>query len=139
MTMKMKIIKIGEDFYCIAPDNINFNTYLEKFLKLSKVRKNSFAENYLKKIYSCVFTGCIDMKKMYVKYYRDEYESFEKYLYNKELLNNNDIQKIRKYCNDDDRIYKLNIDSNSYNISGYFKYDENLIKNFNLLIARLDK
>ena len=90
----MKIIKIGEDFYCIAPSNVNFNTYLE---------------------------------------------SFEKYLYNKELLNNTEIKKIRRYCNDDYSIYKLNIDSNSYNISGYFKYDENLIKNFNLLIARLDK
>ena len=29
----MKIIKIGENFYCIATNNINFNTYLEKFLE----------------------------------------------------------------------------------------------------------
>ena len=135
----MKILKIGEDFYCVAPNNIDFNTYLEKFLKLSRVRKNSFAENYLKKIYKCAFTGYVDMKKMYIKYYIDEYESFEKYLYNKKLLNNNEIKEIRKYCKEGDSIYKLNIDSNSYNISGYFKYDENLIRNFNLLIERLDK
>ena len=61
----MKIIKIGEDFYCIAPNNIDFNTYLERFLKLSKVRENSFVEKYLKKIYNCVFTGYVDMKEMY--------------------------------------------------------------------------
>lgn len=67
----MKIIKIGENFYCIAPNNINFNTYLEKFLELSKVKKNSFAENYLKKIYNCVFTGYVDMKEMYSKYYME--------------------------------------------------------------------
>jgi len=135
----MKIIKIGEEFYCIAPKNIDFNTFLEKFLKLAMVRKNSFAEMYFKKIYNCVFNGYVDMKKMYTKYYIDEYESFEKYLYNKELLNNNDIKKINKYCKKGNSIYKLNIDSNSYNISGYFKYDENLIKNFNFLIERLDK
>lgn len=135
----MKIIKIGEEFYCIAPNNIDFNTFLEKFLKLAMVRKNSFAETYLKKIYNCVFNGYVDMKNMYTKYYIDEYESFEKYLYNKELLNNNEIKKINKYCEKGNSIYKLNIDSNSYNISGYFKYDENLIKNFNLLIGRLDK
>ena len=88
----MRIIKMGEDFYCIAPKDIDFNTYLEKFLELSKVRKNSFAEKYLKKIYNCVFTGYVDMKKMYAKYYIDEYGSFEKYLYNKELLNNNEIK-----------------------------------------------
>lgn len=135
----MKIIKIGEEFYCIAPNNIDFNTFLEKFLKLSRVRKKSFAEMYLKKIYNCVFTGYVDMKKMYTKYYIDEYESFEKYLYNKELLNNNEIEKIGKYCKEGYSVYKLNIDSNSYNIWGYFKYDENLIRNFNLLIERLDK
>ena len=135
----MKIIKIGENFYCIAPNNINFNTYLEKFLELSKVKKNSFAENYLKKIYNCVFTGYVDMKEMYSKYYMDEYESFEKYLYSKELLNNKEIKKLIKYCNGDYSLYKLNIDSNSYNISSYFKYDDNLIRNFNILIAGLDK
>lgn len=135
----MKIIKIGEEFYCIAPNNIEFNTFLEKFLKLSKVRKNSFAEKYLKKIYNCAFTSYIDMKEMYTKYYIDEYECFEKYLYNKELLNNNEIKQISKYCKDGYSVYKLNIDSNSYNISGYLKYDENLIKNLNLLIERLDK
>ena len=32
----MKIIKIGENFYCIAPNNINFNTYLE-FVKSGKM------------------------------------------------------------------------------------------------------
>ena len=74
----MKIIKMGKEFYCIAPNNIDFNTFLEKFLKLAMVRKNSFAEMYLKKIYNCVFTGYVDMKKMYTKYYIDEYESFEK-------------------------------------------------------------
>ena len=63
----MKIIKIGENFYCIAPNNINFNTYLEKFLELSKVKKNSFAENYLKKIYNCVFTGSIREHCIYEK------------------------------------------------------------------------
>lgn len=135
----MKIVKMGKEFYCIAPNNTDFNTFLEKFLKLAMVRTNSFAEMYLKKIYNCVFTGYIDIKKMYTKYYIDEYESFEKYLYNKELLNNNEIKKINKYCKKGNSIYKLNIDSNSYNISGYFKYDENLIKNFNLLIERLDK
>ena len=135
----MRIIKMGEDFYCIAPKDIDFNTYLEKFLELSKVRKNSFAEKYLKKIYNCVFTGYVDMKKMYAKYYIDEYGSFEKYLYNKELLNNNEIKRLIKHCNEDYSVYKLNIDSNSYNISSYFKYDDNLIRNFNILIARLVK
>ena len=79
------------------------------------------------------------MKEMYSKYYMDEYESFEKYLYNKELLNNKELKKLIKYCNGDYSLYKLNIDSNSYNISSYFKYDDNLIRNFNILIAGLDK
>lgn len=135
----MKIIKISDEFYCIAKKDIDFNTLKEKFLKLSKVRKGSFAENYLKKIYNCVFTSYIDIKEIYRKYYIDEYESFEQYLYNKELLGKKEINQLKKYCKESYNIYKLNIDSNSYNISGYFKYDENLIKNFNLLIERLDK
>lgn len=135
----MKIIKINDDFYCIAKRDINFDTLKEKFLKLSKVRKNSFAENYLKKIYNCMFTGYIDIKEIYRKYYIDEYESFEQYLYNKELLSEQEIKQLRQYFKEIYTIYKLNIDSNSYNVSGYFKYDENMIKNFNLLIERLDK
>lgn len=135
----MKIIKISDEFYCIAKEDIDFDTLKEKFLKLSKVRKSSFAENYLKKIYNCVFTSYIDIKEIYRKYYIDEYESFEQYLYNKELLGKKEINQLKKYCKESYNIYKLNIDSNSYNISGYFKYDENLIKNFNLLIERLDK
>lgn len=135
----MKIIKIGEKIYCIAPKDIDFEDYLEKFLKLSQVRKNSFAENYLKKIYRCVFTSYVDMKMIYIKYYIEEYESFEKYLYQKELLSNSAIKRISQYCKQNYSIYKLNLDSNSYNISGYFKYDENIIRNFNSLIARLEK
>ncbi len=134
----MKIIRIGNAFYCIAPNNIDFKNYLEKFLKLSEVRKDSFAEEYLKKMYNCVFASFIDIKKIYKKYYIDEYKNFKKYLYNKELLNNKEIEKISKYCKKGYSVYKLNIDSNSYNISEYFKYDENLIRNFNLLIERLD-
>ena len=135
----MKIIKRDEEFYCISNKNVDFNKLLNKFLKLAQVEKNSFAELYLKKIYNCMFKGCINVVEKYKKYYECEYDTFEKYLYNKELFDCDEAIKIGKYFNKGYDIYQLKIANNSYNIFGYFKYDENFIKKLNSLIVRLDK
>ena len=81
----MKIFYIRGQAYCKACNGFSYEKLnLALDVKLS-MRQNSFAERYSKKIFQILFQNAIDLKQQYEKYYAEEYESFEKFLYQKEL------------------------------------------------------
>jgi hypothetical protein len=89
------------------------------------MKKGSFAEKYVVKILTDLISGAVNLGEMYRKYYFEEYESFEKYLYKKELLETETIQKMKLGV--DESLWMLRFTTNSYSVSSILGYeDENL-------------
>lgn len=139
----MKIYNFVEDedtisriYYFIAPKTFEYYNFEKKIIEMSNVRKDSLAEKYLTFIFKSMFKYLIDLKKDYDDYYNLEYNSFEDYLYNKELLETNDINTLMNDLNEKETVYLANIALSSYNADNLFAYDEDIIKKINQLLAR---
>ena len=89
------------------------------------MKKGSFAESYVIKILMDLISGAVNLGEKYKKYYFEEYESFEEYLYKKELLETEVIQSIK--LGTDESLWILRFTSNNYLIDSILGYeDENL-------------
>lgn len=89
MEVKMKIItgfNVSNDYYLLAPEGIMMNRLLESIFDHTGMRKNSFADQQVRKIFSDFFQGAVDLKYIYKKYYDKEYDSFREFLYQYKTL-----------------------------------------------------
>lgn len=78
-------------------------------------------ESYLTDLIS----GAVDLNEIYRRYYSEEYESFEEYLYKKELLEIETIKGIK--LRSDQSLWRLRFTRNNYSIKSILGYeDENL-------------
>lgn len=76
--MKMKMLRLNDYSYIIRFEK----KYTKKqFLMHSHVSKDSFAENFVIRIYNEVIGNAIDVKKEFEKYYSDEYISIKDFLF----------------------------------------------------------
>jgi hypothetical protein len=133
----MKIIIIEKKYFCIIDGEFNYDHLENKFIEKAYVRKNSFAYAYAKKIYKDIFSNANDLKKYYKEYYGEEYDDFTDFLYRKELLDYDDINKL-EVTGDKKTILRLNMDINSYNMSTLFECEDDMIEVFNKLLEGLE-
>ena len=115
-----------EDLYFLKTDlEFSINTFIEIIKKNNGMKKRSFAEDYTVKILKNLIFGAVDLRENYTKYYFEEYESFEEYLYKKELFEMETIQSIKIRSNES--LWMLRFIRNDYSIKTILGFeDENL-------------
>lgn len=131
----MKIVKISEHYYCVMEEIYTYANIIHKFHTSHIMRNGSFAETYIKKILEDIFKYAKDLRKDYMDYYNQEYADFKSYLYQKELLDKDEID----YLNVSDRhtILRLKLDLNSYNTSNLLEYEDNELDIINQLLEEI--
>lgn len=120
--------------YLTACPQFNYFEFEAKIIAKANVRKNSFAELYLSKILKALFKDIKDLKQEYHEFYAKEYDSCEEYLYNKELLDIDEIDLLLSELPAENTIYRLDISMSSYNIDTLLQYDETILEKINQML-----
>lgn len=121
----LEIINIEDNYFLKTDSEFNICSFIEMIQQHNGMKKGSFAEGYVVKILTDLMFGAVDLGEKYRRYYFEEYESFEEYLYKKELLETETIQSIR--LRPDESLWMLRFTSNNYSIKSILGYeDENL-------------
>lgn len=118
----MRMLKLSGKNYCIADDGFVYEELEKGISDAFHLRKDSFAEFYSKRIFQSFFQYARDLKKEYMAYYRQEYDSFDDYLYKKELLDWKYIEILN--LGERQTLLKLNTNLASYNADNLIDYDE---------------
>ena len=102
---------------------------MEKILKAicdnTGMRKNSFADLEVNKIFLDLFSDAVDLKDIYNKYYAEEYNSFKEFLYNHETMENEFIDTVN--LSENETLWDLKYQINNYGVKDIIGFDnENL-------------
>lgn len=131
----MKVIKIKNSFYCIAANEYDYDTFIDKIKEVICAVEGSFAYNYSLEIFSRLFRYADDLRKNYNLYYKYEYDCFCSFLHNKEMFDDDMISAI--YIDESHTILQLNSDLNSYNTTTLFDYDDNNLEVLNEVLGAI--
>ncbi|TWH46768.1 hypothetical protein [Sporomusa sp. KB1] len=118
----MMILKLSDGYYCKADDNFIYEELEKRISDTLHLRKDSFAEFYTKRIFQAFFQYARDLKKEYLTYYGQEYDSFADYLYKKELMELEHIKILD--LSERQTLFKLNINLSSYNADSLIEYED---------------
>lgn len=121
-----RILNIQETYYLILLNSVTPEKILRAVEENSHMRKKSMADYYTKKIMHGILNCAINLCDKYEKYYKEEYNTFNEFLYKKELIDEFYIKKIS--LKDSEILWKLNFSSNDYSIKSLIGYEnENLV------------
>lgn len=121
----LEIIEIEDTYFLKANSEFSISDLIEMIRQHNGMKKESFAEGYVVKILTNLISGAVNLDEIYRRYYSEEYESFEEYLYKKELLEIETIQSIK--LEPSESLWRLRFTSNNYSIKSILGYeDENL-------------
>lgn len=124
----MKLVlgyKSDDDYYLIAPERVKVEKILKAIYDNTGMRKNSFADLEVKKFFSDLFSNAVDLKDIYNKYYNEEYDSFNLFLYNHETMDNKFINMVN--LSENDTLWDLKYQVNNYGVKDIIGFDnENL-------------
>lgn len=129
------IIRLDETYYLKAKSDITLEFIIKQIIKKCGMRKDSFAEYYVKRILNNILSGSINLTELYEKYYKNEYSSFKQFLYNKELIDYGYIEKLS--CKDNEILWRLNPYSNSYNIQNLIEFNDEILIIINRLLVEV--
>ena len=132
----IKILKLAGEYYCIADDSFAYAELEKRISSALHLQKGSFAEFYTKRIFQSFFQYARDLKKEYLTYYGQEYDSFADYLYKKELLDWAHIEFID--LNEQQTLFKLNIELSNYNTRSLIEYEDNGIDILNQALEDIE-
>lgn len=121
----MKIYKIQSKYYCVASNDYDYLAFIDAIESKINAIENSFVFNYSIKIFTELFRYADDLFKIYTLYYKQEYSSFYLFLYQKEMLDNDELSLIS--VDESHTILMLNPDLNNYNLTNLFDYDDRFI------------
>lgn len=133
----MKIIKLDEKYYCIMKQRCTMESAKEAYMNKAKVINGSLAGKYTEIIFKNVFCNAIDLKAEYTDFYVEEYCDFETFLYHKELFSKQEIMEL--HIAEDKTLIKIDMNTNSYNASVLFEYEDGFIDNFNQMLEGIDE
>lgn len=133
----MKIISFGEElYYCVARKLFSLEKFERELCKHLSMRENSFAYSYSLKIFRDFFRYYKDLRQEYQDCYVEEYDDFETYLYQKELLDRDEIALFE--LNQNQTLLKLRPSFNSYNVESIVNYDEEGVKILNRVLEEIN-
>lgn len=133
----MRIIKLGDKYYCAMKQMCTIDSAKEAYMNKAKVIKGSLAGKYIEIIFKNVFCNAIDLKADYNDFYIEEYPDFETFLYQKELFSKQEIMEL--HIDEDKTLIKIDMDTNSYNASNLFEYEDGFINAFNQMLDGVDE
>ncbi len=131
----MKIYKIKNKYYCVASNTYDYSAFIAAILIKIHAIENSFVFNYSKKIFTELFRYADDLLMNYTLYYKDEYSNFYSYLYQKEMIDKDELSLI--YVDESHTILKLNPDLNSYNLTNLLDFDDKYINLLNEVLEAI--
>ncbi len=128
----MEIIKLSGKYFCCSDEVIEILDLFKRICKKNKVKEESFAGQFLKKLLVDLFKYAQNLNEDYEIYYSVEYINFEQYLYEKILLSSNEIKILvdtgTKY------IYLLEMDWSNYNLKTLIEFDDDGLEDINQLL-----
>lgn len=131
----MKILFLDGRYYCKVQKGFSQKT-LEAYLSRNlEMRERSFAAQYTKKIFRDLFKYARDLKQEYQDYYAQEYDSFEAFLYHKELWRHTCIDSL--VLSPEETVLELQIHQSSYNTDSLLDYDENGLAIINQMLEEV--
>lgn len=116
----MKLISRGESCYCVASEEYSIEKLEQELHKRAGVRKDSFAEQYTRKIFMDLFRYAKNLREEYLEFYREEYKNFEEYLYQKELWEKWEIRELQ--LDETKTVLQLRYNLNNYNAGSIVGY-----------------
>lgn len=128
-----KIFNFNGTYFFKLNQSLTPNIIIEKLRKNSGMKKDSFAEEYVIKIFSQILYNAEDLFENYNTYYYQEYSSFSEYLYNKELLDSQLIKKINLGTNE--HLWKIHMYRNGYNVKNIIGYNNENLEILNSVIC----
>ena len=123
------IIGQEESYYLISSEGKTSSEILDSILSNAGMRKNSFAEDQIKLLFSNLLHGAVDLKKIYKGYYIDEYDSFREFLYQKETLEYSWIDSLQ--INEMQTLWEIRYWLNDYGIRDLIGYEQENLKMIN--------
>lgn len=132
----MKIMGIEEKCYLIALEGLEMDSILEAVRNHTGMRKGSFADQQVDRIFSDLFCNAFDLKSCYRKYYMEEYDSFREFLYQKETLEYDTIDSME--LQEGDTVWELRYGINSYSIRDLIGYENENIPLFNQFLEGIN-
>ena len=133
----MRIIKLGKKYYCLIKQGFTIDSAKDAYMDKAKVIKCSLAGEYTETIFKNVFYNAIDLKSDYNDFYVEEYSDFETFLYQKELFSKKEI--IELHIEEDKTLIRIDMNTNSYNASTLFEYEDGFINIFNQMLEGIDE
>lgn len=131
----MKIFNLDGQYYCRTQCGFTLQK-LEGLLDSHlKMRKGSFAEHYSKKIFRELFQYARDLKYEYQEYYREEYDDFTVFLYQKELWRHSAIDDLQ--LSSGETLLHLQNHVSSYNIESLLNYEDSSLDAINQVLKEL--
>lgn len=118
----MKILSLDGQYYCKVRNGFNLEELEAYLFKNLEMREESFASQYTKKIFGDLFKYARDLRQEYQDYYAQEYDSFEAFLYHKELWRHTCIDSFA-LC-PEETVLELHPHQSNYNTNSLFYYDE---------------
>lgn len=101
----MELYVSDEEYYIKTRKEFDISSFIERIKANSGMKKNSFADKYVIKIFSDLLIGAVDLGKRYRKYYSTEYDTLHQYLYRKEMLDENLIDNFE--LSENETVWKL--------------------------------
>lgn len=99
------------------------------------MRKNSFAENFILNLFIELLSNSENLVETYHLFYQQEYDTFEDFLYKKELLELSNIQLFS--ISNNDSLWKLRLLRKRNSISNFITYDNENIMRINYTLKAI--
>lgn len=131
----MIILRLSECKYLASFSRTKLTS--SQFLLKCNVKENSFAADFMLRIYNTFFNLDIDLESIYIKYYSEEYTDLEEFLYKKYLINIEDIELLIRNTNEGEKIYYIDLLKKAdYGISGLI--NDELIEKINNIVMEVE-
>lgn len=128
----MRIVWIEANGYLIAPRGIEIGQILQSVYANTGMREGSFADMEVRRVFTGFFRCAMNLTSCYEKYYSKEYDSFQEFLYQKEILEYPSIDTLRLQA--DEVIWKLRYEFNGHTVSELVEYSNENIQILNRFI-----
>lgn len=132
----LQILKVGEFYFLKMNSDLTIPILLEKLKYNNGMKKGSLAEKCVISIITNLLTNAINFSEKYSKYYLEEYDDFESYLYKKELLEMETIETIN--LKSDERLLMLSSTINNCSINDIIGYEDEYLQIINKMLEYIN-
>ena len=133
----MKIVLLNGAYYCMSSIRIEDKEFYQNVV-FQGIRQGSFVDSCMHKILRDLFRYAVNVRDEYEVYYRDEYDSFSDFLFQKELFDRDIADMLGK--NVSEQLYRLYLNLNDYNTDNLlfgYEDDYNELNRINRILEQI--